>query len=97
MKHFFYWLKVYQYTHKAKRPVYKVTATDDRRYTPKEGRYKSAKSLETTYPIPHVTQLKERDLINRPTQKQLAIPHSFTKGHRRPITFKSVRHPTIGL
>lgn len=84
---------MYQYTHKAKRPVYKVAATDDQRYTPKEGRYKTAKSFETTYTIPQVTQSKELDLINRPTQKQLAIPHSFQKGQPR----TAVVHRKIGL
>lgn len=90
--------QVYQYSHKAKRPVFKVAATKDHRYTPREGRYKTAGSIETTYAIPQITQLKEHDLINiiRPTQKQLAIPHSFSKGHPRIAAINNV-HPTNGL
>ncbi|KAG4072138.1 hypothetical protein HA402_015637 [Bradysia odoriphaga] len=88
--------EVYQYTHKTKRPVFKVAATNDRRHTPKEGRYKTANTFETTYAIPQTTQLKEHDLINRPTQKQLAIPHSFRKGHQRTVAINNV-HPRISL
>lgn len=68
------------------------------RLTPKEGRYKTAASYDTTYTIPQIAQLKEHDLINkiRPTKKQLAIPHSFRKGHQRIESINNVVHPTIG-
>lgn len=67
------------------------------RHTPKEGRYNTAASYETTYTIPQITQSKEHDLINliRPIQKQLAIPHSFRKGRQRIAAINNV-HPTIG-
>lgn len=93
---------VYQYSHKTKRPVYKVPAAKDYRYTPKEGRYKTTASFETTYFIPQITQSKEHDLINivRPTiQKQLAIPQSFGKGHHHPSRITTINNvqPTIGI
>lgn len=89
---------MYQYSHKSKRPVYKVAATNDQRYTPKEGRYNSKTSFETTYAIPQTTQLKEHDVINvgRPTQKQVAVQHSRRKGQPRIAAINNV-HPTIGL
>lgn len=75
-----------------------MAATTDQRHTPKEGRYKSATSYETTYVIPHSPQSNEHDLIIRPKKKQLAIPqpHSFSKGRSRITPINNV-HPTIGL
>lgn len=80
------------------RPVYKVKATKDHRFTPNEGRYKTTATIATTYLIPQITHLKKHDLINiiRPTKKQLAIPNSFSKGHPRISTINNF-HRTIGL
>lgn len=94
----FSYVQVYQYSHKTRRPVYKVTVTNDHRYVANEGRSKTAASIETTYVIPQKTQLKQHDLVHiiRPTKKQFTLPNSYSKGHPRIASINNI-HQTIGL
>ncbi|KAJ6631733.1 hypothetical protein Bhyg_15717 [Pseudolycoriella hygida] len=85
--------EVYHYSHRTMRPVYKVAATADSRYTPAEGRYKSKTSFETTYVMPQIAKHYAINVI-RPIQKQLAISHSISKDQARIPAINNL-HPSI--
>lgn len=76
--------KVFQYSHKAIRPVFRVHLTSDNRYTPTEGKFKNhSPTVDTTYSVPQVAYHKIMVAHHaiEPSHKQLILPNNLLKGH----------------
>lgn len=81
--------QVYQYSHKTRRPTFKVALSPSGRYTPREGRYhyhdNEIPSIETTYLVPQITGHRlhyyASKLPFKPIYKSLRLPNPELKGH----------------
>lgn len=85
--------QVYQFSHKAYRPVLKVEATSDQRYTPTEGQYFhfDAPSVETTYPVPQISNHNlypnqhHPHIVHLPLHRPLTLPSPQLKQNPFPL------------
>lgn len=78
--------KVFQYSHKAIRPVFQVKLTSDNRYIPTEGKYSEDTGhapVDTTYTVPQIAYHKINIATHpvEPDHKEFHLPNHLLKGH----------------